>query len=187
LPLLVEEGIPCTYFVTADAVLRQKPFQHDVEMGNGHLATNTVEQLREFSRAGIDVGAHTRTHADIGRITDPARLFDEIVLARRDLEDALGQRLRYFAFPFGSPENLSDEAFEMARAAGCDGACSAYGGWNYPGDDPFHIRRRCVDGPSNRAKNWAIIDPIRERWLPNFTPPDYQEFSECGDSSPLSH
>ena len=168
LPLLIEERIPCTYFVTTSAVLEGRLFPHDTEMGNHGLAPNTVEQLWELSRAGIEIGAHTRSHANLGQITDPRRLYDELVTSRDELESAVGRRIRYFAFPFGRVENLSSEAFEMAWAAGYEGVCSAYGGWNYPGDNPFHIRRRGVDGPPNRAKNWAMVDPIRSRMLPHF-------------------
>ena len=168
LPLLVEERIPCTYFVTSSAVLEGRPFAHDVEMGSAGLALNTVEELRKFSRAGIEIGAHTRTHANLGKITDLEQIYDELVTARNELEAAVGQRIRYFAFPFGRVENMTGEAFEAAWAAGYEGVCSAYGGWNFPGDNPFHIRRRGVDGLPNRAKNWAMIDPIRSRRLPNF-------------------
>jgi peptidoglycan/xylan/chitin deacetylase (PgdA/CDA1 family) len=168
LPLLAKEQIPCTYFVTTESVLEGKPFVHDTEMGNHHMIPNTIEQLRRWCRAGIEIGAHTRTHADLGETADRQRLMDEIVTSRNELESALGHKVRHFAFPFGGPDNLTCEAFEMAEAAGFESACSAYGGWNYPGDNPFHIRRRCVDGPPNRAKNWAVIDPIRERSLPSF-------------------
>jgi peptidoglycan/xylan/chitin deacetylase (PgdA/CDA1 family) len=171
LPLLIEERIPCTYFVAAAAVLEGRPFEHDTEMGND-LAVNSIEQLWELSRAGIEIGAHTRSHANLGRIDDPYQLHDELVAARDDLASAIGRRIRYFAFPFGRVENLSNEAFEMAWAAGYEGVCSAYGGWNCPGDNPFHIRRRGVDGPPNRAKNWARIDPLRSRRLPCFLAPE---------------
>jgi peptidoglycan/xylan/chitin deacetylase (PgdA/CDA1 family) len=169
LPFLIEQRVPCTYFVTTDAVLEGKLFEHDLQMGNTHLAVNTIHQLRDMSRSGIEIGAHTRGHADMGRITDPHRMFDEVVIARNELEAVLGERVRYFAFPFGDLENLNVQAFDMALEAGYEGVCSAYGGWNYPGDNPFHIRRRCVDGPPNRPRSWAKIDPIRERFLPKYS------------------
>lgn len=175
LPLLVRENIPCTYFISADAVLNGKPFAHDVKMGNHHLQPNTVEQLHGWSRAGIEIGSHTRTHADIGQITDPRQLIDEIVTSRVELESALDCKIRYFAFPFGEPEHLSQAAFDLAKQAGFDGVCSAYGGWNYLGDPPFHIRRRCVDGPPNRAKSWSLIDPLRARTLPEFVWKDQEQ------------
>ena len=55
------------------------------------------------------------------------------------------REVRYFAFPYGLPENMSTEAFRIARGAGYRGVCSAYGGYNFPGDDPFHIRRFHAD------------------------------------------
>jgi peptidoglycan/xylan/chitin deacetylase (PgdA/CDA1 family) len=172
LPLLIEERVPCTYFVTNSAVLDGKPFAHDTQMGNEGLMPNTIEQLWQLSRAGIEIGAHTRSHANLGRITDPQQMFDELVAARSDLEAAIGREIRYFAFPFGRVENLSTAAFEAAWDAGYRGVCSAYGGWNYPGDNAFHIRRRGVDGPPNRAKNWALIDPVRSLRLPQFLAPE---------------
>lgn len=168
LPLLVKERIPCTYFVSTGPVLEGRPFPHDLEMGN-RFPPNTIDQLKEFSEAGIEIGAHTRTHADMGRTWDRQRLLDEIVTARDDLEAAVGCRIRYFAFPFGRHENLSVEAFQVAREAGYAGVCSAYGGYNFPGDDAFHLQRRGVDGPVVRLKNWALVDPVRHFRVPRFS------------------
>jgi peptidoglycan/xylan/chitin deacetylase (PgdA/CDA1 family) len=165
LPLLFEEGIPCAYFVAAGGALEGRPFDHDIRMGNRRLAPNSIAQLRELSRLGIEIGFHTRTHANLGAIADRDRLIDEVVTSCKELEAALGQRIRYFAFPFGAFEDLSVEALDLARTAGYAGICSAYGGWNSPGDDPFHIRRHCVDGLPCRSKDRAIIDPVRERRL----------------------
>lgn len=167
LPLLVEERIPCTYFVTTKPVLEGTPFTHDVDMGN-RLTPNTVEELRHFSRAGIEIGAHTRTHADLGQVVDPVELHDELITATKDLEAAVDQPIRHFAFPFGMHENLTSAAFHAAREGGFEAVCSAYGGYNVPGDDPFHIQRRCIDGPVIRLKNWVTVDPLRKMMIPRF-------------------
>jgi peptidoglycan/xylan/chitin deacetylase (PgdA/CDA1 family) len=167
MPLLVEKKIPCTYFVSTGPVLEGVPFEHDRLMGN-QFAANTVDELRALSAAGIEIGAHTRTHADLGRVTDRDQLYDELVVARDDLQAAVGQRIRYFAFPFGTHRNLSVAAFEMARAAGYEAVCSAYGGYNFPGDDGFHLQRRGVDGPLIRLKNWSTVDPIRNRRIERY-------------------
>jgi peptidoglycan/xylan/chitin deacetylase (PgdA/CDA1 family) len=74
LPLLIDNAIPCTYFVSSGPVLERTNFEHDQAMGN-HFASNTVVQLRELAGAGIEIGAHTRTHIDLGRVCDPDRLF----------------------------------------------------------------------------------------------------------------
>jgi peptidoglycan/xylan/chitin deacetylase (PgdA/CDA1 family) len=161
LPLLIKERIPTTYFVTSDCVLKRKPFEHDLKMGN-HFEPNTLEQLREMAKAGIEIGAHTRTHADLGRVQDPRILCDEVITAGEELQAALGASIRYFAFPFGQHANLSAEAFHLADEAGYEAVCSAYGGYNFPGDDAFHLQRIGADGPLSYVKNWTTVDPVKQ-------------------------
>lgn len=167
LPLLIDAQIPCTYFVSSGPVLERQSFEHDRAMGN-HFAANTAAELRDLAAAGIEIGAHSRTHADLGRVADADQLFDEIVVSRNELEDALGLPIRYFAFPFGMHVNLSGAAFRLAREAGYTGVCSAYGGYNFPGDDAFHIQRRCIDGCPARFQNWVSLDPLHGRRVRRF-------------------
>jgi peptidoglycan/xylan/chitin deacetylase (PgdA/CDA1 family) len=162
LPLLIEEQIPCTYFVAADHVFHGIPFPHDVAQGE-RFPPNTIEQLREMSAAGIEIGAHTRTHADLGKVTEPKRVYDEIVVAGRELQAALGRPVRYFAFPYGLHANLHPRAFRVALEAGYAGVCSAYGGYNLPGDDAFHLQRIHGDDDMLRLKNWVTVDPRKLR------------------------
>ena len=56
IPLLLENAIPCTYFVTSGPVLGGTSFDHDLAMGN-QVAANTVAQLRDLAAAGIEIGA----------------------------------------------------------------------------------------------------------------------------------
>lgn len=140
IPLLVREGIPCAYFVTLYNVLSGQPFAHDLLRGY-KFAPNTIEQLRQMAAAGIEIGAHTFTHTDLGQIEDPHVLQSEVVLAGAELARRVGRPVRYFAFPFGQRANLNARVFELARRAGYAGVCSAYGGLNYPGDDAFHLQR----------------------------------------------
>ena len=66
-------------------------------------------------------------------------------------------------FPYGQHANLNPAAFELAEEAGYAGVCSAYGGFNFPGDDPFHLQRIVVDGAMIRLKNWVTMDPRKLR------------------------
>lgn len=157
-PWLIKERIPCTYFVTLQNVLSGEPFSHDLAMGR-RIAPNTLEQLLAMAEAGIEIGAHTYSHADLGRITDPRLLHYEVVAAKEELQAVLGQPVRYFAFPYGQYANLQPAAFTLAKQSGYAGVCSAYGGYNFPGDDAFHLQRIPVDGAMIRLKNWVTVDP----------------------------
>ncbi len=161
-PWLIKERIPFTYFVTLENLLNEEPFSHDMVFGR-RLAPNTLEQVKEMAAAGVEIGAHGYTHADLGRVADERLLRHEVVTARLDLQAAVGRPVRYFAFPFGQYANLSPEAFAMARQAGYFGVCSAYGGFNFPGDDPFHLQRIPVDETMIRLKNWVTMDPRKVR------------------------
>ncbi len=158
LPFLLENKVPVTYFVTTDHTTNQKPFPHDVEEGIP-LPANTLESLRALANAGVEIGAHTRTHPDLGSLTDPDEMFDEVITATREMEVHIGRKIRYFAFPFGQHSNLNVEVFELLKQAGFKGVCSAYGGWNEVGGDPFHIQRIHGDPDFSRMKNWLTYDP----------------------------
>ncbi|HEV2968622.1 MAG TPA: polysaccharide deacetylase family protein [Pirellulales bacterium] len=161
LPLLVSEKIPCTYFVSSKCVLQGIPFPHDVACGfEGH--PNTIDEVRAMAAAGIEIGAHTRSHADLSRLKNPRKLHDEVVVAGEELQQAIGRAVRYFAFPFGLSANLNRNVFKLAHEYGYNGVCSAYGGYNFPGDDSFHIQRICADDLL-RLKNWLTVDPRKTR------------------------
>ena len=158
IPWLVKERIPCTYFVTLENIMENRPFAHDLKAGV-NLPPNSLDEIRAMAAAGIEIGAHTYCHPDLGKMTDPAALNREIVTARDELQDALGQEIRYFAFPFGQHANLSCRAFEIAARSGYEGVCSAYGGYNFPGDDAFHVQRIAAVNELLRMKNWLNADP----------------------------
>ncbi len=158
LPMLIERGIPLTYFVTTDHTSLARPFPHDVDR-NQPLEPNSIESLIALSAAGVEIGAHTRSHPDLGQISDPAILFDEVIAAAREMESLVDQKIRYFAFPFGQTENLNPAVFRLLQEHGFEGACSAYGGLNAIGDDAFHLQRLHGDSQFSRMKNWLTLDP----------------------------
>jgi peptidoglycan/xylan/chitin deacetylase (PgdA/CDA1 family) len=173
IPWLIEQQIPFTYFVASQHVLEGRPFEHDVRAGRP-LAPNTPDEIRALAEAGVEIGAHTRRHVDLGSLDDPDAMYDEIVGSKRDLEAITGRPVRYFAFPFGLHANLSEAAFAMAFRAGFWGVCSAYGGYNLPGDDPFHIQRFHGDPSWARFRNALTFDPRKVRRVERFHPGDYR-------------
>ncbi|MFI4875739.1 MAG: polysaccharide deacetylase family protein [Blastopirellula sp. JB062] len=168
LPLLLDRKIPFTYFVSTGNIMTGRPFPHEAD-ASIPAPVNTLRQIQDLAAAGADIGAHTRFHADLGKIRDERQLFDEVVLAKRELATAIDAPIRYFAFPYGLPQNLNDRAFEMCRAEGLLGVCSAYGGYNLPGDDPFHLQRIHGDPQLARLRNWLTIDP-RKLSVPRYQP-----------------
>ncbi len=168
IPLLIERGVPCTYFVTTSHIRDQIAFPHDEQAGRP-LAANTVAQLREMSDAGIEIGCHTRHHVDFNKVRDRKTIRAEIIDAKYELEQMIGREVRYFAFPYGLPEQLRQAAIEAVAEAGFLGFCSAYGGYNLVGRDSFHIRRFHGDREFSRLKNWLTLDPRKIKREPDVT------------------
>jgi peptidoglycan/xylan/chitin deacetylase (PgdA/CDA1 family) len=157
IPELLRRGLTATYFVSTDFVRTRHGFPHDIAAGT-YLSPNTVDQLREFAAQGIEIGAHTRSHSNLGSIHDPVTLESEILGSARDLESWLERRVRYFAFPFGLPENTSQAAVDLILRHGFDGFCTAYGAWNWPNSGGYHLRRIHADPGLEKLCNWLSFD-----------------------------
>lgn len=172
LPYLIRNQIPCTYFVTLENVLEGCPFLHDVRNGCP-LPVNTIDELRSMAQANIDIGFHTRSHCDCGELRTAADFKHEIVDGVNELRGELEAPVRYFAFPFGLPHNIPIAGIQAVYQAGFEAFCSAFGAYNLPGQDSFHIRRMHGDPEFSRLKNWLSFDtrklhmqPEIRYWLP---------------------
>ncbi len=60
---------------------------------------------------------------------------------------------------------LQREGWEAFRAhlPGYSGFVTAYGGWNWPGEDAFHMQRIHGDPGIARLSNWLTLDPRKLR------------------------
>jgi peptidoglycan/xylan/chitin deacetylase (PgdA/CDA1 family) len=137
-----ETEAPVTLYVATQPVEDHREFQHDLENGTQGFLALTWDQIRYWNLQGAEFGSHTRTHFDCGA-TDRARLQQEIVGSKQDLEDRLGQPVKFFAFPFGKPENISPQAEELV-AATYTFFDSSLGGENLPhaGGQQRHLLRK---------------------------------------------
>lgn len=185
LPLLIEHAVPTVYFVATGHVLEQRPFEHDLAAGQP-LPVNTVEQIRWASDSGIEIGLHTRNHVDFSRSDDAVLVRREIVEAKQELEQIIGRPVRYFAVPFGMPAQLKQIVMETAAEAGLQGVCSAFGAYNLPGRDSFHIRRIHGDPEFARLRNWLSFDRRRIRSEPavRYTLPASRQAAPVDENSP---
>jgi peptidoglycan/xylan/chitin deacetylase (PgdA/CDA1 family) len=162
IPMLLDERIPFTYFVSSNYILSQHYFPHDLKLGL-NLRPNTPEQIRFLADQGVAIGAHTRSHADMGKVTSHDEIRGEILGDIRVLEALTGKPIQYFAFPYGDVQNMSQAAIDVLREANLKGMCSAYGEFNRPQMDLWHIRRIHGDPGMLRLKNWLTLDPRKLR------------------------
>jgi peptidoglycan/xylan/chitin deacetylase (PgdA/CDA1 family) len=165
IPHLLERNIPVTYFVSTHFVQSGEPFPHDAKR-NQCLRPNSIADIQQMARLGVQIGAHSHTHVDFGKPMSTAHLRAEIFDVRKRLQDWTGQSIEYFAFPYGLKNNISQEAIDCVFESGYRCFVSAAGGLNLPGQDADHLQRIHGDPGMGAFKNWLTFDP-RKTQLPS--------------------
>jgi peptidoglycan/xylan/chitin deacetylase (PgdA/CDA1 family) len=143
-PILERFSLPATFFIVTQWMETDQIPWWDEQQGLSH-PWMTWDQVRTLHRKGFEIGAHTRTHVDLG-VVGRVEAEEEIHGARQDLERRLGTAVTSFAYPFGRRANLTDANRELVKAAGFQCCCSGYGGANARGTNPFHLRRVPISG-----------------------------------------
>jgi peptidoglycan/xylan/chitin deacetylase (PgdA/CDA1 family) len=138
-PVLEKLSLPATFFTVTRWIGTDVVPWWDRERQARHPWMNW-DQVRALHRQGFDIGAHTRTHADLGRLSG-AEAQREIAGARLDLERQIGAPVELFAYPYGGASHLTEANRELIKAAGFRCCCSGLGGTNPSGTDPFHLQR----------------------------------------------
>jgi len=115
------------------ARLAPAPLPNDLMMSS--------EQVHALRAAGMDVGAHTRTHPILTAIS-ASQARDEIVNGRKRLESITGDRVSLFAYPNGQPNvDFTAAHVAMVREAGFSGAASTAWGAAHAETDLFQLPR----------------------------------------------
>src|SRR5215469_1307790 len=107
----------------------------------------TRTQLLEMDGAGVVIGAHSRTHADLRRC-DPADLEREVRGSKQDLEDLIAKPVMTFAYPAGL---LDDRVLAAVRAAGFTTAVTTRPGWWRPKTGPLLLPRGFAENFSEQT------------------------------------
>lgn len=138
-PELRRRGLPACFFVTAGFIgTRTQPWW-DVEYG-ARAEWMTWDDVRALRDAGFEIGAHTLSHADLGRVEGEAAE-RELADPREVLRRELGAAPTLFSFPYGAPHRMTEENRVRVKDAGYRCCLSGYGGTVARADDPWHLRR----------------------------------------------
>jgi peptidoglycan/xylan/chitin deacetylase (PgdA/CDA1 family) len=174
LPELVRRGLPATLFVAPgllgvavtwwdavgelageraaserDRILEEEKGQHTAPAGvalPAHYACATEAQVLDLARSGVDLGAHTWSHANLARLA-PEDLQAEL---QRPLEWLRQRQVRssMLAYPYGIS---SPEVERAAKAVGYMAAFRVHGGWMKRADTRWSLPRFNVPAGLSRA------------------------------------
>jgi len=112
----------------------------------------------------LELGAHTRSHPALNKLSE-ADQREEIASGKRMLEEAIARPVRAFAYPYGSPWDVTDATVRLTREAGFSMACA-----NTPGpvdseSDRFWLPRCLVrdwDGEEFARRMRQFLRPRAE-------------------------
>jgi peptidoglycan/xylan/chitin deacetylase (PgdA/CDA1 family) len=101
LPVLMKHKIPCTIFVVVGTLLRQNPDVTWVDdPPQQRLNVLSLDQIHEMRKMGVQFASHSYSHHDLTKLSDYECELD-LRESRILLEDLLGSRVRYLAYPRG--------------------------------------------------------------------------------------
>jgi peptidoglycan/xylan/chitin deacetylase (PgdA/CDA1 family) len=138
-PILKSAGLPATFFITTGFIETGIIPWWDRTAGVTERWMSW-KQVTTLHSEGFDIGAHTRTHIDLGEITGQ-QAWDEIEGSKRDLEEKLNAAVSAFAYPYGRPNQVTDGNRDLVKKAGFNSCCSCFGGVNTGVTDPWSILR----------------------------------------------
>jgi peptidoglycan/xylan/chitin deacetylase (PgdA/CDA1 family) len=117
-PLLREHGLPATLFVVTDAVGTDNRWGGRGDAGIPVLPLLDWDTLGAIAEQGFSLGAHGRTHADLGSLDDAAAEH-EIVASRTRLASELGIDARTFAYAYGRVTDVARDVVAREFRYGC--------------------------------------------------------------------
>jgi len=102
----------------------------------------STAQVRDLHAAGMQIGAHTRSHPILASLSE-TEARDEIAYSKRTLEQMLGAPVGLFAYPNGRPgtDYLPQCHPAMVRELGFQAAVSTHWGAARAGSDVFQLPR----------------------------------------------
>ena len=135
LPVLQDFGFSATVYMVSGSIGRFNGW--DAQRLGIRKPLMSVGDLRRWNDAGMEIGAHTRTHPRLTRCTD-AELQDEVHGCKADLEDRLGSAVTQFCYPYG---DVDDRVAAVVREAGYAAATTTRRGRAVAGADLWQLPR----------------------------------------------
>jgi peptidoglycan/xylan/chitin deacetylase (PgdA/CDA1 family) len=117
-PLLIEHRIPATVFVVSDAAGGTNRWPAGADRGVPELSLLDWNALGRLSTQGIELGSHTRTHANLARVP-LALLEDEIAGGAGRMHAETGVTPSAFAYPYGGVTDQAADLVGRHFAWGC--------------------------------------------------------------------
>jgi len=116
LPILKNNNFTATCYIVSRRIGLENTW--DLEHGITQSPLMSNDEIHEWIEKGMDIGAHTQTHADLQKIR-PDDAIHEISKSKLDLEKAFNIKIVDFCYPYGK---LTEDICSMVKDSGFDSA-----------------------------------------------------------------
>lgn len=124
--ILAKYNVKAIFFITEDFIGLDENNAYEFANNNFYPKSNISnnkkvqqsmnwDEVKWLNDQGHTIGAHTKTHPVLSKVSDKEKLKDEIVFCSQRLEDKLNIQIDTFAFPFGTPYSVSIDALNIAK------------------------------------------------------------------------
>jgi TPR repeat protein/peptidoglycan/xylan/chitin deacetylase (PgdA/CDA1 family) len=154
IPVLEKDGLKTTqYVITVPVIVAPEKYADSM----------SIENVLKLQEDGHEIGAHTRTHADLTQLKSPAQVDSEINGSRADLLGAGVSDVATIAYPYGK----YDAAIEQAVKANYIGARSVDLGFNTTDVDRYALKTQLVQRTTSvdQIKTWIDYALANRLWL----------------------
>lgn len=97
-------------------------------------------EILKMQNDGFEFGYHTLSHPYLTKLSDDEAR-QEILVSKVMLEDKLGTKIRYFAYPYG---DFNEQIVQIVKDAGYEAAVAVIDGPCNPNTDSFLLNRKII-------------------------------------------
>jgi peptidoglycan/xylan/chitin deacetylase (PgdA/CDA1 family) len=139
--VLARYGLPACFFLPTAFIGTRRVFVWD--RGLKRMANLTWDDVREIAQMGFEIGSHTMTHPNLASLSHEETRH-ELTGAKAVIEGQIGRPVRWFAYPFGGPQDIRPDQVLLIEEAGYEACLSGYGGFMYPGSTEQVLTREPI-------------------------------------------
>jgi len=149
-PIMKKYGFTATIFLVTSKIGQEENFM-------------TWDQVRTMQKDGFVFGSHTVTHAALTKVSHEQAMA-ELINSRKELEQQLGVKSRFFAYPTGA-YNIQSE--EMVKQAGYRAAFTIRYGQAGVESNPYALERIPIFRGQHTFRSFFVrlnAAPVLERF-----------------------
>lgn len=154
LPILNSYGIKATFFISSGRIMKERCESIDGNRSEDILINSkynnylTINDLIRIKQDGHIIGGHTINHISLIKERDVSTIKREIVEDKYRLEEILGSKIEYFAYPFGQV-NYNNKIKKIFEDCGYKAAVTLLPGFNSELNNIYLLHRDLVRGGMN--------------------------------------